>query len=442
MSGALDQSGKPHAEPAEATERRVLFLQGPLSPFFRLAGDHLKAMGHEVFRINFCAGDWFHWHGGECTSFKGSSEDWPQFIETYLTQNRITDLVLHGDQRLYHRIAIRKARDIGVYIAVTELGALRTGWMTLERNGLSTLSHFPSNPEQISEIARTAEEIDLQPRYPSSFWLQTAPDVTYNLLNVFLKPLYPNYQQHTIYPPVLEYMRGAGRLVSEDKRNRTAEEKLQKLQSAKIDYFLLPLQLEGDFQLRRHSNFDSFSEVIETVFASFSSHASRDVHIVLKSHPLDVGFEDWPGVTKELASKHGLADRVHFLDGGGLAKPFETAKGVVTLNSTAGLEAIQQGVPVKTLVPAHYDIAGLTHQGELSDFWKAPQRPDAELFDSYIKALAATTQIRGTIHNAEGVKVAAKNLAERVSARSLNPLGAFVDPPPRLEKARKIGVPL
>lgn len=436
--------GKPSVQspPSPSSGRRVLFLQGPLSPLFKLIGSHLREKRLTVSRINFCAGDWLHWHGDECSSFKGTARDWPTFINDYLTANRITDLVLHGDQRLYHRVAIEKARKLGVYIAVTELGALRPGWMTLERDGLSTLSRFPDDPDEIRQIADRAGAVDLSPRFPSSFWLQTGPDVLYNLANVFLKPLYPHYQRHTIYPPVEEYLRGAARLLRQGARDNKAGEIVGKLQAAGKPYFVLPIQLEGDFQLRRHSPYGSFTDVLETVFRSFAKAAPSEVQLLLKSHPLDVGFEAWPQVAAKLANEHGLGERVHYLDGGGLAKPFEKASGIVTLNSTAGLEALQAGLPVKSLVPAHFDIAGLTHQGPLDTFWTKPEMPDAGLLAAYVTALAATTQVRGSIHNRDGVAVAARNMAEKIASRALNPLGAYVDPPPRLERARQLGVPL
>ncbi|KZM50191.1 capsular biosynthesis protein [Labrenzia sp. OB1] len=440
MSGQADPRKE---EPGiDCSGRRVLFLQGPLSPLFRLTGNHLGKLGCQVFRINFCAGDWLHWHGAGCTSFKGAPQDWPDFIEAFLSTHEITDLVLHGDQRLYHRIAIEKALPLGIQIAVTELGALRPGWMTLERNGLSTLSRFPQEPDAVRTVAGKAGDVSLEPRFPSSFWLQTAPDVVYNLTNVFLKPLYPNYVRHTIYPPIEEYLRGAARLLREKKRNAKAERDLRALRNTGASYFVLPIQLEGDFQLRRHSPYESFSQVLDIVFRSFAETAPDGAHLVLKSHPLDVGFENWSEVSNALARQHGLSDRMHYLDGGGLSKPLEAAAGLVTLNSTAGLEALQAQVPVKPLVPAHYDIEGLTHQGDLAGFWNDPQRPDPSLLSAYIRALAATTQIRGSIHNREGVSVAARNIADRIAKRELNPLGAFVEPPPRLEKARKLGVPL
>jgi len=440
MSGAHDPGLASGVELQE--DRRILFLQGPLSPLFRLTGAHLRSRGMQVFRINFCAGDWLHWRGEGCSSFKGTPREWAGFVRKFLEDQGITDLVLHGDQRIYHRIAVSEARRQDIFVAVTELGALRPGWMTLERNGLSTVSHFPDDPAAIRRIAEQVGSIDLSPRYPSSFWLQTAPDVTYNLANVFLKPLYSGYERHTIYPPIPEYLRGAGRLLRQSARDARADRLIRRIQETGDPYFVLPLQLEGDFQLRRHSPYDSFAEVLQVVFASLADAAPERTQLVLKSHPLDVGFENWEEVSRSLTDRFALTGRVHYLDGGGLARPFEQAAGVVTLNSTAGLEALQAGLPVKTLVPAHFDIRGLTHQGSLEDFWVDPGKPDSELLDAYIRAIAATTQVRGSIHNKNGVQAAAKNIADRIATRSINTHGAFVDPPPRLKRARDLGSPL
>ncbi|WP_208999985.1 capsule biosynthesis protein [Roseibium hamelinense] len=368
--------------------------------------------------------------------------DWPDFIQRFLDDKKITDLVLHGDQRIYHRAAVSAARERGVYVAVSELGYLRPGWMTLERDGLSTLSHFPKDPERIRKIAESVAPIDLGPQFPASFYLQTVPDVIYNLTNVFLKFLYPHYERHTIYPPVLEYLRGAWRLLDEKRRNRIAHDKIRALKASKQPFFVLPLQLEGDFQLRRHSPYESFSDVLEVILSSFAKEAPSDAVLAIKTHPLDVGFENWPAEIDRLARDSGLQGRIVFLDGGGLGPLFEGAAGLVTLNSTAGLEALQAGCPVKTLVPAHYDVEGLTHSGTLASFWNAPAKPDGDLLAAYVMAIAGTIQVRGSIHNQEGGPVAARNIAERLLERRLNEPGGFEAEPPRLAAARALGVPL
>jgi capsular polysaccharide export protein len=68
---------------------------------------------------------------------------------------------------------------------------------------------------------------------------------------------------------------------------------------------------------------------------------------------------------------------------------------VVTINSSAGLEALLAGCPVKTLAPAIYDIDGMTYQRSLDEFWSTPKAPDEELVRQFVTALAAVTQVRG-----------------------------------------------
>ena len=405
-------------------------------------GHLLQQQGAKVWRVNVCAGDWLHWRGPEATSYRGDTAGWAAFVDAFMERHQITDLVLHGDQRVYHKAAITQAQARGVRVFVTELGLLRSGWMTLEREGLATLSRFPNDPDQIRTIARGVGEIALSPAFPKSAWLEIGPDVIYNLTNVFFKLAYPKYQRHTLYPPVLEYARGAWRLLSERRRDAKVGRQIDALFRNGNPYFILPLQLEGDFQLRAHSPFESFAQVIEHVFISFAANAPETAQLVLKAHPLDVGFERWPQVVRHLSRRLAIGERIIYLDGGRLDALFEKASGLVTLNSTAGLEAMMAGVPVATLTPAHYDIDGLTHQGGLDTFWNRPAATDAGLLKDYLTAVAAAIQVRGSIHNKAGVEAAAKNMVRRILDLSVNEPGAFLPEPPRLASARAIGVDL
>ena len=55
-------------------------------------------------------------------------------------------------------------------------------------------------------------------------------------------------------------------------------------------YFLFPLQLSGDYQIRSHSPFLSMTMALEYVLTSFARHAPPDAILLVKEHPLDVGF--------------------------------------------------------------------------------------------------------------------------------------------------------
>ena len=91
--------------------------------------------------------------------------------------------------------------------------------------------------------------------------------------------------------------------------------------------------------------------------------------------------------------------------------------GVVTINSSAGLEAILAGIPVKTLAPALYDVAGLTHQGGLDAFWSSPETPDATLARQFVRALTGSVLVRGTIYSREGLDAAVRNVADAILSK-------------------------
>ena len=87
---------------------------------------------------------------------------------------------------------------------------------------------------------------------------------------------------------------------------------------------------------------------------------------------------------------------------------------MVTINSSAGLEAVLSGVPVKTLGPAIYDVPGLTHQGDIDGFWSAPFQPESGLAKAFVRALTGSVQVRGTIYSRQGLDAAVINMARRI----------------------------
>ncbi len=422
--------------------RSTLFLQGPLSPLYAMIGDRLQARGHAVHRINLCLGDSLDWRRPGAVAYRGSVEKFPAFVARLMDKHAVTDLVLHGDRRIYHRAATDAARERGIVVAATELGYLRPDFMTIERDATATGSHFPEDPAAIRAIAAAVPPPDLSLRYRGSFAAQAVPDVVYNLANSLFWFLHPGYRRHTIHHPFADYPAWGLRLLTERRRKTDAELLLAELMTARTPFFVFALQLEGDFQIRDHSPYGSLRPALAEVFASFHAHAPAGTMLVVKNHPLDNGLEGWRAAVHRLAAAHGLRNRVHFADGGGLAPLVQASRGVVTVNSSAGLEALQRGVAVKTLAPAIYDIPGLVDPGPLDGFWRAPQAPDPALLEAFVRALAATVQVKGTIYSMDGCAAAADAIAARIHDRTLNQPGGFVDPPPRLARARAQGCPL
>ncbi len=153
--------------------------------------------------------------------------------------------------------------------------------------------------------------------------------------------------------------------------------------------------------------------------------------------------DERPFNDKKKHEKGGLHwRRITVIDGGNLHKLITNASGVVLINSTTGIEVLQRGIPLKVLGIAVFDIAGLAHQGPLDDFWINPPSPDGDLTKAFIKLLVASVQVKGNFFTRAGRRVATREITRRLLADDVNSYGAFVTPPPRLEEAKKMGVPM
>jgi capsular polysaccharide export protein len=402
--------------PAADASRNFLLLQGPAGSFFARLGEQLRTRRHGVFRIHFNGGDRLFWRGGGAEDFAGDHAQWPQFLGERLGRWAVTDLVLFGDCRPLHQVAIRIARLRRVRVHVFEEGYLRPNWLTLEAEGVNRLSSLPREPAWYREAAQQLPPWDAGTPIPSSFPRRAAVDVAYNFANLLLAPNYPGYRTHKPWHPLQEYRAGARRFFGKPAARQRATRLIELLLADTRPYYLFPLQLETDAQIRFHSGFGSMAPPIEAVIESFAAQAPEQARLVVTEHPLDTGVFDLGQVTREQAERRGVADRVVFLQGGSPEALLRGSRGIVTVNSTIGLLALSYGLPVKTLGHAIYDLPGLACQRPLDQFWLAGSAPDAVLFDCFRRVVAARAQINGGLYSALGLRLAAEAAAQRLSA--------------------------
>jgi len=417
----------------ENSGRVFLFLQGHPSSFTRKLANELEHLGHTSLRINFCVGDALYWFGRKAVSYRGKFDNWPEFLRAFVEREGVTDILYYGDRRPYHIVAARIARELKINTFAFEFGYLRPDWITLERGGMSTYSHFPNDPEHIKKIATNFEKPDLESKYPYTKSTELFHEVTYNLSSYLLPFAYPFYKSDRYYNLLLEYLSGIPGLFMEKKRGRQARGVIDAIMREKHPYFLFPLQLQNDSQILHNSKIKHQKVIIDLVLRSFAQHARPQDHLIFKQHPLDNGWERWSELVERLSQNYGLSGRTHFIVGGDLHLLLNRARGCVVINSTVGISALYLGSPVHVLGTAIYDIDGLCHTGEMDDFWLAPAKPDKELTDALGRTLAGTIQVKGNFFSPEGQAAAIPEMARRLSEGCVNGAGAFVDPPPRLE---------
>lgn len=402
--------------PDSGQRRSFLFLQGMASRFFGDLGDALRAQGYLVRRINFNGGDKAFWPLGGAVDFTGTLETWPEFLSRRLRQWNITDIILFGDCRPLHRLAIGVAARAGTPVHVFEEGYLRPNWITLEQGGVNAHSSLGSDPQWFVERARNLPPWDGGESVRNSMLRRSLEDIAYVVATKALGWRFRRYRSHRLWTPAQEYFGGARRFFGKSRARQRLERTLDMLAQEGRPYYAFPLQLETDSQIRFHSRFGGVRPAIECVVASFADAAPAEAVLIITEHPLDTSPFDWRQVVHDCAAAAGVEERVHFFPGGSPERMVRECRGLVTVNSTVGYLALNFGVPVIALGKAIYNMPDLTFQSNLKLFWREPLPPNAATFDAFRRVVASLTQINGSFFSKRGLTLAVRGAIDRLNA--------------------------
>ena len=404
----------------DPTTRHFLFLQGPHGPFFHRLGMMLRAAGSTVSRVGFNAGDrafWFRKPG--YIPFLGKHDDWPTTFDAIVTDRTITDIVLYGDTRPIHATAIAIAKQRGLTVHVFEEGYMRPYWVTYERDGTNGHSRLMSL--SIEDMQTALASSDLEVPTPPAHWGDMRHHVFYGALYhwfvMFLNRDYHNFARHRELPVTTEAYLYSKRLllmplIALDRRIATL-----RIRRGGYPYHLVLMQLEHDASFQAHSPFTRMSEFIDVVMAGFAEGAARHHHLVFKAHPLENDRSPVRKLIKAAAKRHGVADRVHYLRGGKLARILDQARTAVTVNSTAGQQVLWRGIPLKVFGQAVYSKPAFVSGQPLSDFFQSPDRPDSKAYKDYRRFLLETSQIPGGFYAARGRRQLLRQVVDMMLAK-------------------------
>ncbi len=409
------------ARGAPQKQRRVMLLQGLMGPFFRQLGKGLRAAGHHVFKVNFNGGDSAFWRLPNGIDYRGTLADWPETFVRLLNEHSITDVMLFGDCRDHHITALEFCRQNGVTIWVFEEGYIRPDWVTMEIGGVNGHSQLSRDPQWYRTRAAELPPVPHHQKVHSSFRRRATEGLLYNVADVLTRWRYPGWRNHRPWHPLVEGMGWARKLNRREERRQQGAELLARLEADDADYFLFPLQLDSDAQIRLHSPFAGMMEPIKLVLQSFAQHAPAGTRLVVKEHPLDNGVRDWQLETSDLAQRFGIADRVDYLAWGDIEAISERAKGMVTVNSTSGTLALARGVPCVVLGKAVYDLPDMTFQGGLDRFWTEAIPPDPATFAAFRRVLIDTCLIPGGFFSDEAISKVVSHAIARFGGQPLQP---------------------
>ncbi len=399
-----------------ASGRFFLFIGGPFGPFFRKVSCLLKDQGADVLHIHMHGADWLDWGFCDSKTYRGRPEDWRPWLTALLDSLPVTDVVTYGDCGRYSRVLLEEADTRGLIRHVYELGYVRPHYITLDRNGVNGFSSLPDDPVTY----RQAKEPTVMP--PKQFGRMMPFHVAYTIAHCLAhyaaKPFFRHYDPNWPSSPLKQAL-GYFTRVTMDKLTWRRQRKAERdVIGGDAPFFLCALQKSGDTQINEHSNFRNVVQFINYVTESFANFAPPDARLVFKAHPLDYGIEPQETAVRVAGKAHGILDRLVFLPTGSLTDLMAGAKGMVTVNSTAGLTAAMKGLPTAIAGEAFYKIEGLVSTNGIDQFWCNPKRPDWNIAERFLAVAAAKTQINGSYYSPKGREMALPVAAARMVVRS------------------------
>jgi capsular polysaccharide export protein len=298
-------------------------------------------------------------------------------------------------------------------VHVLEEGYIRPDFMTLQDDGVNGNSTLPLDPQWYLDQAQSLPAEDQrEPQIPSTF-RQRAVNTTRNgLASALMRPAFPFYRTHRPQNFVMEAAGWFKKLVLRNGDLRASRAEWERVKDR--PYFTLPLQLDSDYQIRVHSPFGNMRAALRFVIKSFARYAPPGTSLLVKRHPLDSGLVAWGRMTRRLAAKYGVGDRVFYLADWDIAEVVGKSLGVVTVNSTVGTLALNRNKPVMVLGHAVYKVPGVVYKGTLDQFWMDPGSPDKALYGAFRRVLIDRCLIRGGLLSDKGLAMLVANAVERL----------------------------
>ncbi|MBV7410211.1 capsule biosynthesis protein [Maritimibacter sp. DP1N21-5] len=403
----------------DGTDRVFLFLQGPHGPYYRSLARMLRASGAAVWRVGFNKGDEVFWgHRASFLPFAGPQSDWPARIREILADKAVTDLVLYGDTRFIHAEAVRAAEAAGITVHVFEEGYLRPYWVSYERGGAN--GHSRLMEMDVDAMQRVLANAELDIPEPPAHWGDMRHHIFYGALYhwfvMFANRRYAGFRPHRDLSVTKEFALYIKRLLLMPYQALERMLATMRVKNAGYPYHLALLQLAHDSSFVQHSPFTSITEFLDLVIGGFAEGAPRHHHLVFKAHPLEDGRENQRRQIRRIARDKGVADRVHYIRGGKLARLLDHARSAVTVNSTAAQQVLWRGLPLKVFGRAVYAKPEFVSTQTLPEFFAQPARPDSRAYRDYRHYLLETSQIPGGFYSARGRRQLLRQIVDMMLA--------------------------
>ena len=398
--------------------KRIVLLQGPVGPFFRELKDALDQARCDVWRISFSAGDRLFARRDKLIRFRGDLSDWECWFADFCDVAEIDSLVLFGAERPVHRVARKVAEAKDVEVVSLEEGYIRSGFISVEDRGNNAASPLagrlpppgfvpdPSCAERGGEFRALGRKSLYGLAYYAAQTLLTFGASR----QLFHRPM-------RALPEIFCWVRNGWRRLVDQSRNFIKIQQL--LEHCDGRYFIVPLQVEADMQMKGAALGWTHPKLISALLKSFARHAPPDCRLVFKVHPLERGHHSHGALIADTAEAYGIRDQVDVIDTGSMGLMTRHAAGMITINSTSGFSAIHHGVPllvVGAALYAHPELATCAMGApDFDSFWSKRYVASAEVRRNYLAWIREEALVPGDFYDPEGVQTACRGILGKLA---------------------------
>lgn len=386
-----------------ADVKSLLMLQGPMGSLFHRIANWKRSLGHRVTRVVFNGGDEYFCPDPEVIEFWHTLRDWPHYLRRLILRHEIDGVILFGQSRPIHREAIRICRLMGICVFVMEEGYVRPGFMTLELGGVNAES-TTLGAYRLDENLPVGANVT-PARVKHHRLRMTWQAMLYYLFLRLGARRYTGYIHHR-HSSILRYASYWVAAALHYPVTRWRDRKAMAALDQHRPCFFLPLQIDSDAQIVHHSRFLGVLPFVDDVMQSFALHASPEAQLVIKQHPLARGHLGMRTSILLMAERYGIRRRVIFVYSCKIYELLEWVAGVVTINSTVGMQAIAHSVPLKVMGDAIYDHPDVVDPQPLDDFWRNPRKPDPAKALDFYRTLKILTQVPAALYDSASVPLA------------------------------------
>ncbi|WP_168442681.1 capsular polysaccharide export protein, LipB/KpsS family [Pontiella desulfatans] len=405
---------------SEKARARVLLLQGPPGAFFKKLQLFLEGKDHDVWRVVFNPADRFYSKKRGRINFYGDLGEWEKWFADFIDGAGIDHVILFGAERPAHRAARSIAAEKGIEVVALEEGYIRPGYITVERGGNNASSPLAG------KLPPPEMKYEEQPDFPAEDFKGYRHMCFYNSVYYTLRAFFSVGKQKTmhhrevpLFLEILLWIRNFWRRVTKQSMNFSIIQNL--LEHHDGNYYLVPLQVDSDSQLREAGLGWSSLKLISASLKSFARHATPGTRLVFKVHPLARGHVNHATFVPNMARAFGIEDRVDVVDAGSLGLLTRHSAGMLTINSTSGLSALYHGVPLLVAGSAFYAHPELAMGGDgdpdFNSFWRCRHVARKETRRAYLRWVKHEALVVGDFYAPHGVHAACQNIYLKLAER-------------------------